>query len=52
MLHFAPDLSRDTLADLAAALVKSGKLKADESSTAIACCAARLRSHFGIHLPP
>jgi len=50
MLHFSPDLTRQTLADLAAALVQQGKLAAAEVPSSIDRCAARLRSHFGIQL--
>jgi glycerol-3-phosphate dehydrogenase len=50
LLHFEPRLSRQKLADLAAALVQTGKLAASDTSAAIDRCAARLRSHFGIDL--
>jgi glycerol-3-phosphate dehydrogenase len=48
MLHFSPDLSRQTLADLAQALVESGNLAEHEVPAAVDRCAARLQSHFGI----
>lgn len=50
MLHFSPHLSRQMLAELANALVQNGKLSLADTTAAIERCAARLRSHFGIHL--
>jgi len=50
MLHFSPHLSRRTVADIAAALVQSGKLRADAVALAVERCVARLRQHFGIEL--
>jgi glycerol-3-phosphate dehydrogenase len=51
MLHFSPDLSWQMLADLAGALVESGKLLPDGVAPAIERCTTRLRNHFGINLP-
>jgi glycerol-3-phosphate dehydrogenase len=52
MLHFTPRISRHTLGDLAAALVRCGKLDLADAQPAIDRCASRLQSHFGIRLAP
>jgi len=52
MLHFHPQLSRQTLATLADAMVKEGRLTFANVPAAIERCTARLQSHFGINLEP
>jgi glycerol-3-phosphate dehydrogenase len=51
MLHYSPLLSKRMLAELAAAMLQSGKLGAAEVQPSIDRCAQRLKSHFGIRLP-
>lgn len=48
MLHFQPHLSRQTLATLADAMVKEGRLTVDSVPESIARCTSRLKSHFGV----
>jgi glycerol-3-phosphate dehydrogenase len=50
MLHFSPHLSRQTLADVAEALVQQGQLGTTDVPASIDRCAARLKQHFGISL--
>jgi glycerol-3-phosphate dehydrogenase len=50
MLHFSPDLSRATLAAIAAELVQLGKLRVTDTAAAVERCATRLADHFGIKL--
>jgi glycerol-3-phosphate dehydrogenase len=50
MLHFSPHLSRDMLAEIAAALVQSGRLWPADVAGSIERCTLRLRDHFGINL--
>jgi glycerol-3-phosphate dehydrogenase len=50
MLHFQPNVTRQSLADIADELIKHGKLAAAGAPAAIDRCAARLKSHFGITL--
>jgi glycerol-3-phosphate dehydrogenase len=50
MLHFAPRVTRRMLGDLASVLIQCGKLDLVHAQSAIDRCAARLHSHFGIHI--
>src|SRR5204863_4945902 len=50
MLHFSPQLTRKTLADLVGLLIQQGRLDLADAQPAIERCAARLKSHFGIDL--
>jgi len=50
VLHFSPQLSKATLAQLAQTLVQHGKLNVTEVENAIHRCTARLQTHFGIEL--
>jgi glycerol-3-phosphate dehydrogenase len=50
ILHLAPHITRPTLAQLAEALVKEGRLAAADVPAAIDACTSRLASHFGIQV--
>lgn len=51
MLAFHERLCRDTLTDVAAALVRSGALEPDRARGAVESCAARLAARYGRVLP-
>jgi len=48
MLHFSPQISRETLSALAGELVQQGKLAAGDAAATIDHCAKRQKSHFGV----
>jgi glycerol-3-phosphate dehydrogenase len=50
MLHFSPELSRQTLADLANVLVQQQKLAVADVPGSINRCEQRLREHFGVRM--
>ena len=51
MLHFSPDVSRETLSTLAGELVRQGKLAVGDVAAATDRCGSeRLKWHFGVHV--
>lgn len=48
MLHFQPQVARQSLATLADAMVKEGKLNSQIVASSIDRCATRLKRHFGV----
>jgi glycerol-3-phosphate dehydrogenase len=50
MLHFSPQVTRETLIQLADACLQHGLLPASDSESAIERCMTRLRNHFGLRV--